>query len=309
MKAYVHLKYVVLIGSLFLSIFSFAQNMYVEVINVSRSLNVRQAPDQNAKIIGSIKLGTLIEVKSISNGWAEIVFNDKQAYVSANYVKFVQIAPPENIVEETETSLPEVDSTIVVTEHKENINKSENKFEKIGIDFLPSTYVGISGFLGDYTPKPSCGFGIDAIFQFYMKNNNLPQGWLGESSIGYSLKGGGGMLVHYFTLLVSPLGYIHTFESNSISLFAIAGMSFNFGGGHLRAYYNGVGKTYNAVPFDFGIQIKLGLEKRKCGFAISYDQGCINVIKNSSLALKNYGVNVHFYYRLWDVSKNTIYKK
>ena len=48
------------------------------------SLNVRTGPGANYSILGSLKNGAIVEVQSITNGWAKISFNGKVGYCSAN---------------------------------------------------------------------------------------------------------------------------------------------------------------------------------------------------------------------------------
>ena len=56
------------------------------VVNAD-SLNVRSGPGTNYSILGSVKSGTVINVYSITNGWAKIKYNNAVGYVSASYIK------------------------------------------------------------------------------------------------------------------------------------------------------------------------------------------------------------------------------
>ncbi len=280
-----------------------AQDVY-EVINVSHGLNVRSTPSTQGKVVGTLQNGTLVNVMSTSNEWAEILYKDKEAWVALRYLQFKEKKQSDTLPSLEEDTIAETASL----KANEDIVITNTFSQKWGIDFLPSIYIGASDFIGDYRPKAHFGFGFDARFQIYQKQNDLPRGWMSEASVGYALKGGGGMPVHYFTMLILPAGYAYTFEKQDIILYALLGLSLNFGGGHLTAYRNGVSKTYHANPCDVGMQLKIATEWRKFGFAISYDQGFINVIENTSLGLKNFGFNFHFYYRLWDIPNNQIYK-
>ena len=51
------------------------------------SLNVRSGAGTSYNILGSVKSGEILEVYSISNGWAKIKFKTSVAYVSASYLK------------------------------------------------------------------------------------------------------------------------------------------------------------------------------------------------------------------------------
>ena len=272
------------------------------------SLNVRLAPNAKSKILGTLNQHDIIVVKSIENQWARITFMGKDAYISA---KYIVKAEDDNVKNSTEKA-NDFELHSVEEKNFEKIKTGKHNIDSVfnnwGIDFLPSLYIGASDFIGDYMPKAHFGFGFDARFQIYQKQNDLPRGWMSEASVGYALKGGGGMPVHYFTMLILPAGYAYTFEKQDIILYALFGLSLNFGGGHLSAYRNGISKYYYANPCDVGMQLKIATEWRKFGFAVSYDQGFINVIENSSLGLKNFGFNFHFYYRLWDIPHNKIYK-
>lgn len=49
-------------------------------------LNVRSGPGTSYSRYGALVCGTVIQVKSIENGWASIDYNGKSAYVSASYI-------------------------------------------------------------------------------------------------------------------------------------------------------------------------------------------------------------------------------
>lgn len=55
----------------------------------ANKLNVRNAPETGA-VIGSLTLGTEVEVVSINKGWAEITYKGKKAYVSAQFLSPVK---------------------------------------------------------------------------------------------------------------------------------------------------------------------------------------------------------------------------
>lgn len=59
-----------------------AQTMYVTV----SSLRVRAAASTNSAILGSLNVNDRVSVKSIVNGWAQISFNGKAAFVSSEYL-------------------------------------------------------------------------------------------------------------------------------------------------------------------------------------------------------------------------------
>ena len=49
-------------------------------------LNVRKSPDANGAVVGSLTQNSEVEVNKVSNGWAEITFKGKKAYISAKYI-------------------------------------------------------------------------------------------------------------------------------------------------------------------------------------------------------------------------------
>ncbi len=304
--------YIVVIG-LLVTMLSFAQEMYKVT---AASLNIRRAPSAKSQILGACKQDSVLAVLEIENGWAQIEYKGKVAYISAKYLEKVEIpkakAKPSkepvkaepNKKNEKKSKTKKIKSNPQKSTHKSN---NDSTFNNWGIDFLPSMYVGASDFIGDYMPVAHCGFGFDMMFQFYQKHNSMPRGWMSQASVGYAMKGGGGMPIHYFTMILSPAGYAYTFK-HDVTLYTLLGLSFDFGGGYLYANYQGNYKTYYANPCDVGMQLKIATEWRKFGFAVSYDQGFLNTIENSRLSLKNFGFNFHFSYRLWDIPHNQIYK-
>ncbi|MCM2535864.1 LysM peptidoglycan-binding domain-containing protein [Neobacillus pocheonensis] len=59
-----------------------AKTMYV----TATSLRVREAASTNSALLGSLKLNDHVSVESTSNGWAQIQFNGKVAFVSDTYL-------------------------------------------------------------------------------------------------------------------------------------------------------------------------------------------------------------------------------
>jgi uncharacterized protein YraI len=50
-------------------------------------LNVRSGPGTSHSILGGLAFGTLIEVESITNGWATITHSGRTAFISAQYIE------------------------------------------------------------------------------------------------------------------------------------------------------------------------------------------------------------------------------
>lgn len=62
-----------------------AQKTTTYIVNAS-SLNVRQSPSTDAKIIGKVSKGQLVQVLNIKSGWAYIFYGKLTGYVSAQYL-------------------------------------------------------------------------------------------------------------------------------------------------------------------------------------------------------------------------------
>ena len=61
------------------------ENLYN--VTAENGLNVRATPSSNGKVLGKVEYYDRIEVDTIVNGWAQIKYNDKKAYVNAKYIK------------------------------------------------------------------------------------------------------------------------------------------------------------------------------------------------------------------------------
>lgn len=88
------------------------------MVVTASSLMVREAASTSSAILGSLKLNDHVAVTSISNGWAQIQWGGKKAFVSATYL--TNTAPANTKIEPTKTN-----STVYVI-------KSGDTFTKIG---------------------------------------------------------------------------------------------------------------------------------------------------------------------------------
>lgn len=301
---------------LFVSIYLCAQEKYIVT---GKSLNVRNRPSLKAKTIGSLKTNQEVLVYSIDDGWALINFKNRQAYISAKFlveaiktkIILLDIAPLNSdiFVPDSQKSNLHIGAGMTSKSHK--VKYKEQSRNNFGIDLLPSAYLGISNFDGDYVPMPMCGLGVDIGVQFYPKQIRNFNWLLLEASLGYSMKGGGGMYLHYMNVEVSPIGYRYIFKKQNVSIYALAGLFIDYGGGKLFAqHYTVLSKFFYSRPWDMGIQVKLATDWRNFGLAISYNRGFVEVIDNANLALYNTGLNFHFVYRLMNLMEtdNRIYK-
>ncbi len=62
------------------------EHTQTEYVNVGDFLAIRTAPDANAPQIGELHNGQDVEVSGYKNGWAEINYNGKIAYVCGDYL-------------------------------------------------------------------------------------------------------------------------------------------------------------------------------------------------------------------------------
>ena len=60
---------------------AFAEENYK--VTAASVLNVRNNPTTKSRIVGSLRSGQHIEVLSISDGWAKIIYNGTTCYISA----------------------------------------------------------------------------------------------------------------------------------------------------------------------------------------------------------------------------------
>lgn len=58
-----------------------------EVFNAASGLNVRATPNTSQAAIGTLSNGTIVQYQATSNGWAQIMYNGRAAYVSLSYLR------------------------------------------------------------------------------------------------------------------------------------------------------------------------------------------------------------------------------
>ena len=93
----------------------------MEVYNTS-SLNIRNGAGTKYTKIGSASKGQVLEVISISNGWAKINYKNGIGYCSASYLKKV----------ETSTSTPSTKQMIVKVDDLSVRNGAGTNYTKLG---------------------------------------------------------------------------------------------------------------------------------------------------------------------------------
>lgn len=85
---------------------------YVEVSKGS-SLNMRDKPSTSGSIVAKLTSGTEVTVYSEENGWAKVMVNGKEGYISSQYLKTSVIDETEETESETAPSTPEEEETVL----------------------------------------------------------------------------------------------------------------------------------------------------------------------------------------------------
>lgn len=70
-----------------------AEPAYAKVTTASGSLNMREQPSTDAKVVSTIPKGTGISVISRANGWSQVAYNNQTGYVMEKFLTFTNEAP------------------------------------------------------------------------------------------------------------------------------------------------------------------------------------------------------------------------
>lgn len=97
------------------------QQTYEKYTIITNSLNVRASKSTSSKKLGSFSDGTVINVYNISNGWAEIKYNNKKAYISSSYI-----------------------CKVIDSNKLNNINVLVNKKNSLGKSYIPSDLITLN---------------------------------------------------------------------------------------------------------------------------------------------------------------------
>jgi len=73
-----------------LTVFASAASPTTGTVHVSTSINVRTAGNTGAPVIGKLYNGAQVTIEGSTNGWDEIAYNGKTAWVSGQYITVVQ---------------------------------------------------------------------------------------------------------------------------------------------------------------------------------------------------------------------------
>ncbi|MFD3449836.1 SH3 domain-containing protein [Microbacteriaceae bacterium 4G12] len=124
------------------------------------SLNIRSTPSTRSSVIGTFKQGKVILVKNVTNGWAEVSYNNKPAYVSATYLQPVTVPGQKGVVTASTLNVRTAPSTSgkVIGSVKKNATVIITK--KLSNGWIEISYQGKAAYVsGQYVtegivPKP-----------------------------------------------------------------------------------------------------------------------------------------------------------
>lgn len=74
----------------------------------THNLNVRTGPSTSHKIVTTLPKGTIVDSLSIADGWHKISYNNKDGYLSADYLKAIESAQPAPAPENPSTEVKQV---------------------------------------------------------------------------------------------------------------------------------------------------------------------------------------------------------
>lgn len=81
-------KFIAIIILSFVSLGTYAQDQYR--VSTRSVLNIRSSASTNARVIGSLRNGTMVDVYNNEYGWAKIYYGGTEAYISSHYIELVQ---------------------------------------------------------------------------------------------------------------------------------------------------------------------------------------------------------------------------
>jgi uncharacterized tellurite resistance protein B-like protein len=81
---------------LYACLISYSAISQEKFIITARSVNIREKPDQNSTIIGSVQKNDTVIVYSFSNDWAEIQAVSGKAFINKNYIEKAKIEAPQS---------------------------------------------------------------------------------------------------------------------------------------------------------------------------------------------------------------------
>lgn len=162
------------------------------------------------------------------------------------------------------------------------------------LHLIADVWGGYSNFSWDNgSPKMGFGFGADVGAQcnYNMLWSRIPEGLLGELTIGYARRGSGAFPINYFGIRVLPIAYRWALHSN-LSLIGKAGL-------YLGIPFSGIETSRNSydASIDYGFSVGAGVEYGRWGLIASYEHGFAKTIDSYYVELYNRGAFLTLSYK------------
>ncbi len=271
-------------------------------VTSSSRLNVRTRPSTSGQVMGTFQSGQQIQVISIENGWAKVEFNGKTGFVSARYIKAVNVAPAPSYI-----PAPTRHETVTVREETTQDDAQSNAGERTEIFgnaieapltfgfFMPESMnmylaveagLGYSNFLwngGSVKGKESFSVGLAAQLYFEDKTIFIPSNWYSELALGFNSKGASKFSMNYVHIGLYPLGYRLTFNPVDVVL---------KGGVVLGVPVNKLSTKINSWGADFQCGVGAGVraEWREFSIGCSVEYDFTQVASSCNQTLNNFAV-------------------
>lgn len=283
--------------SLFFSGLTSAQSQYRVTAN---KLNIREIPSTRGGTLGSLSKGDTIQVLSIQQGWASLLYNSRTGYVSSSYL--------EELIVLTDTLPPVSDTVSVISQFHDSIvyapliKDSDSKKDDLSsridelirkIQFFGQLNLGVSDFVCyDVNPKAGLGFGLSfggrLDYSLYSFNNVQLGG--SEFTLGYHLRGSAALPINYLELRIIPV--LARYPVGAYTLIGKVGLNLGYPISNVKTKT----KEHDASG-DVGLSLGLGVETgQKYGLSLSLERGFCDVTNDGEVELNNIGFFVSFMY-------------
>lgn len=204
---------------------AFAEENYK--VTSASVLNVRNNPTTKSRIVGSLRSGQHIEVLSINDGWAKIIYNGTTCYISAKYITPLPITVKEKDITEVSNESVKVEEQEPEPEPQEiNSDVAISKSTDLEVDvplslgsFITNDinlYLAVQGGFGysnflwsDGSVNGTMSYSGDIVGQLYFESkvSFIPANWYSELALGYDRKGAANYGMNYIHARIYPFGY------------------------------------------------------------------------------------------------------
>lgn len=280
---------IVLIIFLGFPVASLAQNSLGHYTVTAARLNVRKAPSSESTVIGSLKKGDTINVRTMRKSWAEIDFKKGIGYVSNKHIEPIQIMPADE--PEPQETIVAMSEDTVVEQPALKPEKRRNSFFKQWHFRLTSTAsLGLSNLYSfDAYSHPRFGFGVDAGTQ--LTADFMPKGMFAEVTVGYMSLGNSNYSFPSFSLNILPAGYrsepFNLWFLHDARYYAVGGLAFQFSGGGIFFSRNSQYYSFYSKP-TVNVYAKAGIELTDMiGIGFIYMHGLNNVCGYLPIGIKH----------------------